>query len=182
MQLAPEHFYHLYNRTNNAEIAFRGKNNYLYFLKKYRLMIAPAVNTLAYILMPTHFHFLIQIKTEDIDALRQNIGRWQSSYTRAINKAYDRHGSLFQVHTKAIEIDQDSYLITLISYIHQNALRAGLAKELSEWPYSSFADLAGLRRGTLPDKKFVMDLFGSEEEFFNHSNEMLASVNKKYWV
>ena len=74
MQLYPEMYYHIYNRTNNNELLFKSEENYLYFLRKYRQHLETLLQTLAYCLMPTHFHFLVYIKTEDTDLVKKKIG------------------------------------------------------------------------------------------------------------
>ena len=182
MQLDNGNYYHLYNRTNNKEVAFKEERNYLYFLKKYRKGVSPFVDTFAYILMPTHFHFLIKVTTNEIALLKDRIGRWQSSYEKGINKAYKRSGSLFQLHAKAILVDEEGYLICVLNYIHQNALRAKLVKKLEEWPYSSYQDLAGFRKGTLPDNRIIRHYFKTTEDFREYSNQLMTEVKEKYWV
>ena len=56
-----EKYYHVYNRGNNKEDLFRSSDNYHYFLQKWKTYISPHTSTLAYCLMPNHFHFLVQI-------------------------------------------------------------------------------------------------------------------------
>jgi len=58
-------YYHIYNRGNNKESIFLDEDNYLYFLTKWKKYLHPFVDTLAYCLMPNHFHFLIKVKPED---------------------------------------------------------------------------------------------------------------------
>ncbi|MBM2817241.1 MAG: hypothetical protein HW421_4003 [Ignavibacteria bacterium] len=62
MQFYENEYYHLYNRTNNDEALFRSRENYSYFLKKYRYFLDDLFDTIAYCLMPTHFHFLVRVK------------------------------------------------------------------------------------------------------------------------
>jgi REP element-mobilizing transposase RayT len=76
--------------------------------------------------MPTHFHFLVRIDTHTIPDLKKQIGIFLSSYAKAFNNAFQRNGSLFQQHTKAKLVDDPNYLITLLTYIHQNPIRAKL--------------------------------------------------------
>ena len=182
MQLDRGNFYHLYNRTNNKEIAFKEERNYHYFLKKYREGVSPFVDTFAYILMPSHFHFLIKVTTKEIALLKDRIGRWQSSFTKGINKAHKRSGSLFQLHAKAILIDDEGYLICVLNYIHQNALRAGLVEKPEDWLYSSYPDLAGFRKGTLPDNRIIRQYFKKDNEFREYSNQLMTEIKNKYWV
>lgn len=48
MQFHSDEYYHLYNRTNNDEALFRCRENYLYFLKKYRFYNDTLLDTIAY--------------------------------------------------------------------------------------------------------------------------------------
>lgn len=59
-----ETHYHIYNHANGSENLFREKKNYAYFLKKYHHYINPIADTLAWCLMPNHFHLLVKIKEE----------------------------------------------------------------------------------------------------------------------
>lgn len=115
-------------------------------------------------------------------SIKKNIGLLLSGYTKAINKRYKRHGSLFQPHSKAKEIDDEKYLLTLISYIHQNPVRPNLVAKAEEWKFSSYQDLIGLRNGSLPDKEFIKQYFKTEEDFRRYSEEIVSSVKKEYWV
>ncbi len=63
--LVPNTYYHIYNRANGSELLFLNDQNYLYFLKQYQLYISPIAHTFCYCLMPNHFHFLVQIKSEE---------------------------------------------------------------------------------------------------------------------
>ena len=85
-----------------------------------------------------------------------------SSYAKAYNKRYNRRGSLFQAHTKAKpgytdflpeELAPDNgepftryvlYLQTCFHYIHDNPVKAHLAAQPTDWPFSSARDYAGL--------------------------------------
>lgn len=182
MELHPYQYYHIYNRSNNNEDVFKSPENYIFFLQKYRRYFEKDFKTLAYCLMPTHFHFLICIQSENIEQVKKNFGVLLSSYTKAINKKHTRHGSIFQSHTKAKHVDDDRYLMTLLTYIHQNPVRSGLAHSLEDWEYSSYRDYIGMRDGTLPQKKIINDYFASIEEFKTFSETLLQYVNDKYWV
>ena len=63
--LIPDATYHIYNRANGNEKLFLNDENYSYFLRKYIEYISPIAHTFCYCLMPNHFHFLIQIKSEN---------------------------------------------------------------------------------------------------------------------
>jgi len=57
-------FYHIYNRTNNKELLFKDEENYRYFLSLFQKYISPIAHVYAYCLIPNHFHFVLQIKSD----------------------------------------------------------------------------------------------------------------------
>src|SRR5690606_17973301 len=60
-----EKYYHIYNHANGNENLFREQKNYEYFLEKYKQHISTIAQTIAWCLMPNHFHLLVKIKTEE---------------------------------------------------------------------------------------------------------------------
>ncbi|MBC8343834.1 MAG: transposase [Bacteroidetes bacterium] len=73
-QLFEDHYYHIFNHANGPENLFVEEKNYIFFLDKYKLYITPLVHTIAYCLMPNHFHMLIRVKTlKEIQAFISNI-------------------------------------------------------------------------------------------------------------
>lgn len=179
MELEPNKYYHLYNRSNNRELLFRNRDNYLYFLSKYRKYLAPFLDTLAYCLMPDHFHFLVFVKSNNSLLIKKNIGLLLSSYTKAVNKSFSRIGSLFQQHTKTKLLIDEKYILMVIAYIHQNPLRKNLITNLENWEFSSYQDYTGLREGTLVDKTFIQSKFTSIEAFKLFS---LTKVEKNSFI
>lgn len=182
MQIHHNQYYHIYNRSNNSEIVFKKHEHYLFFLRKYRKYFDNDLDTIGYCLMPTHFHFLVFIRSENLEIIKKNFGILLSSYTKAINKSEKRHGSLFQLHTKAKHVDDEKYLFTLLTYIHQNSIRSKLVTRLDAWEYSSYLDYVGKRNGSLPNKDLILSSFNSVEEFQNFSETMLNNIEKKYWI
>ena len=95
--------------------------------------------------------------------ISKQVGILLRSYTRAFNKMWNRHGNLFNQRTKAKAITSDRYLITLLTYIHQNPIRSGLVDNAEEWLFSSYQDYIDLRNGTLPDKALILEMIKKEE-------------------
>jgi putative transposase len=138
-------YYHIHNRGNNRECIFIEERNYRYFLKLYAKHIEPIADTLAYCLLPNHFHFLVYIKDltglGDLSGLKkpsQHFSNLFNAYTKALNKAYDRTGALFQRPFGRIPVTSDAYFIHLVTYIHQNPQKHGLVADFRTWPYSSY--------------------------------------------
>jgi len=107
--------------------------------------------------------------------LNDSIGIMLRSYARAINIQENRTGNLFREETKAIclneiggitsnwytdfgvtfmnvQIPELQYIQVCFDYIHNNPVKAGLVKNREDWEFSSYADITGLRNGTLIDK------------------------------
>lgn len=147
-------YYHIYNRGNNRENLFYEERNYHYFLKLYARYIEPVADTYAYCLLRNHFHVLVYIKTEEeqeqtfrvsetlkvfkvLNPSRQ-FSNLFNAYAKAINKAYQRTGSLFQHPFGRIPVTSDAYFVHLIAYIHHNPQKHGFVDDFRNWTYSSY--------------------------------------------
>jgi REP element-mobilizing transposase RayT len=150
--------YHIYNRGNNRANIFIEERNYRYFLQLYVKHVEPIADTYAYCLLRNHFHLLVRIKTvvEQEQTLRvsetlrvstnvfrpkrpsQQFGNLFNAYAKAINKAYERTGSLFQNPFGRIAVKSDTHFARLIAYIHRNPQKHGFVTDFGEWPYSSY--------------------------------------------
>jgi len=135
-------YYHIYNRGINSENIFKENRNHEYFLSLYTKHIDPIAETLAWCLLKNHFHLLVRIKTFDeinkIIVPHQSFGNLFNAYTKSINKGYNRHGALFERPFKRKLIDNESYLQSVIKYIHFNPLNRGFCKHPIEYPWSSY--------------------------------------------
>jgi putative transposase len=188
MILEEGHIYHIYNRGNNAQQIFFKSDNYLYFLEKLRKYILPHCDILAYALMTNHFHFLVYANQHSAKvvgnhqisrhAFNEGLRNFLSSYTQAINKQEKRTGSLFTQNTKFKCLndseDRDLYGLTCFHYIHQNPLEARLVTKLEGWPYSSFRDYAGQRKGTLCNRELSKKILTVNfDNFYQESYQVL---------
>lgn len=161
----PGSYYHIYNRGNNRQAIFFEGDNYQYFLKGVKRYLRPVVSVLAYCLMPTHFHLLARVlypqkkpqksevfKTSDFSTgISRAMQSLSISYTKAINKRFDRVGALFQGSYQSKLIENHSHLLNLCIYIHANPVKDGLVDNLEDWPYSNYLEWVGERTGTLVD-------------------------------
>ena len=94
----------------------------------------------AYCLMGNHIHLLLEEGTETLEQVFKRIcGRFVYWY----NIKYRRIGHLFQDRFKSEPVDSNEYLLTVVRYIHQNPVKAGLCKRVSDYVYSSYAEYLG---------------------------------------
>jgi putative transposase len=162
-EFEPFQYYHLYNRGNNYESIFREAENYRFFLRLLDKYLSPEkVETVAYCLMPNHYHLLVCPKVETLSKLMQPL---LLAYTNAYNKRYGRVGGLFQGRFKARYVGKNDYLLQLSRYIHLNPVRAGLVKKAGDWEFSSLRDYLGLRKGSKVKSGIIMEQFQTPEAY-----------------
>lgn len=163
LQFTSGHCYHIYNRGNNRQSIFFEQENYLYFLKLLKTHLTlQNIRVLAYCLMPNHYHLLVKL---DSDHLSNAMHDLSVAYTKAINKRFNRTGSLFEGRFKAITVNNDTYLAHLSRYIHLNPAKAGLVSHTKDWAFSSYRDYVGLRDGKLPDPTIILEQFASRADY-----------------
>ena len=96
----------------------------------------------AYCLMPIHVHLLLMEKEWHLAEIIKLIA---SCYVFHFNKKYGRIGHLFQDRFKSEPCNDSDYFFTLIRYIHQNPLKAGMVSNAVDYVYSSwYNDYMGL--------------------------------------
>ena len=163
--------FHIYNRGNNGESLFKEERNYYFFLKKYIQHVVPYVDTYAYCLLDNHFHLVVRIKYGDERPQgtknrkpHQAFSNWFNCYSQAINKSYNRTGSLFEKPFHRKLVLKDDYLKSVIVYVHSNPIKHGFCEDYNGWIYSSYHDYLDQRVHWI-DKNFVLDLFGGKEGF-----------------
>jgi len=112
----------------------------------------------AYCLMDNHVHLVIYDKNEEISKMMQSI---EISYVRYFNQKYERTGHLFQNRFFSKKVEDREYLKMLCRYIHQNPLKAGVAKT-EEYKWSSYNKY--LKFNKLVDTKFLLSVFSEDEK------------------
>jgi putative transposase len=101
----------------------------------------------AYVLMDNHFHLLATPdSTTGLPQFMQSVGR---SYVRYFNDRHGRSGTLWEGRYRSTLIQTDRYLMTCMAYIDLNPVRAGMAADARDYPWSSHGHYAGLRRDKL---------------------------------
>lgn len=88
LQLECYNIYHIWTHANDDENLFLNKENYRYFLQKYKKHIHPVAETFAYCLMPNHLHLMIRVR--DAETLVE-YGRKKTQKTKAL-KDYQNPG------------------------------------------------------------------------------------------
>ncbi len=202
-------YYHIYNRGVEKRDVFLDEKDYQRFQKLlffangtqpivYKLVQGLTLDKVelketlvhigAYVLMPNHFHILVQAKNDN--SLSEFMQKLTTGYTMYFNKKYKRVGPLFQGAFKAEHVDRDEYLKYLFAYIHLNPVKMidALWKEngitdplrtkkyLQEYTYSSYDDWMGKEReaNLILSKTEFPEYFGDQNEFDNYINDWLV--------
>ena len=151
-------------------------------MQLYARHVFPIADTFAYCLLRNHFHLLVRIKqTSQVfktcevlvpREVSQHFSNLFNAYTKAINKAYGRTGSLFEERFGRIEVTSDRYFLQLITYIHLNPQKHGFVNDFGEWPWSSYHSLRGLGDTRL-DRAEVLEWFGGRAQFEGSHHQMI---------
>ncbi len=176
--------YHVFNRGNNKENIFMEEENYFYFLRLMKKYLLPVADIYAYCLLKNHFHLTLRIKDfKDLpEKLKEKpylaFSNMFNAYTKSLNKACNRTGSLFQEHLHRIRVEDENYLMQLIAYIHLNPVKHKLTNDFNNYPYSSYKAYS-LNKPTNIEKSYVMSLFGDKMNFeYWHDINKIALEDK----
>ena len=96
---------------------------------------------LAYCLMPTHIHFILEQKSENgIEMFMKNI---QSGYSQFFNRRHNRRGPLWQGRFGYKHISSESNLQNEINYVHNNPVKDLNCMNAEDWPWTSYHQYIG---------------------------------------
>ena len=139
--------YHVMMHGINHQNIFEEQEDYYQFLNTLDMMAlsyepdgTPAGRNYilyAYCLMSNHIHLLIR---EREDTIGMAIKRIASSYVYYYNHKYSRDGHLFRERFKSEPVNDMSYFLTLLRYIHQNPLMAGMVERVKDYEFSSWGE------------------------------------------
>lgn len=102
---------------------------------------------LAYCLMTNHVHLVVRVGVEPIGSVVKRLG---VRYVRWYNDKYARVGHLFQDRFASRPVDDDAYLLTLLRYVWNNPVEAGIVARPEDYRWSSVR-LRGTRGGLVED-------------------------------
>lgn len=169
-----EHSFHLTNflKSHTLEDVFREERG------------KPLVSILSYVLMPNHFHMLMQEHMEG--GISKFMMRLLTAYSMYFNIKYQRSGPLFIHPFRSQHISDEPHYLWIFSYIHMNPIgiikkdfeaehtignRAQAENFLNTYQYSSFLDY---QKSGRPQSK-ILDL-SLVPDYVQHA----SLVTKKY--
>lgn len=163
--------YHIMLRGNNREKIFIDEEDKLRIIDTFEDKKKAAEYYLyAYCVMDNHIHLIIK---EGKDPIARTIKRIAASYSYYFNRKYKRIGHVFQERFKSENIEDESYLLSAIRYVHQNPLKPGIGT-IKGYRWSSYRDYLGDGRKITDTNEIFSIISNSQEkaliEFsrFNH--------------
>ncbi|MCB0170067.1 MAG: hypothetical protein KDJ97_05900 [Anaerolineae bacterium] len=108
------------------------------------------------------------------------------AYARAFNKATQHTGVLFETPFGRKIVDNERYLLALITYIHRNLQKHGLIPDFRAWEWSSYATILS-GQPTKVQRDADLGWTGGRTQFADaHLSEgdarLIASVVKDDWI
>ena len=159
--------YHIMLRGINQQQIFEDGEDYSKFLQVIKNCKAISeFNIYAYCLMGNHLHLLIHETNETIEQIMKRIA---TRYVYWYNIKYQRVGHLFQDRFKSEPVEDDVYFLTVLRYIHQNPIKAGICKTVEKYEFSSYKEFFGSQY--VIDTDLVFDMISKDDfaEFLNAS-------------
>ena len=148
----PDLIYHVVNRGNNRQVVFAQDidyEHYLKILKRYKEKFQFKI--FAYCLMTNHIHLLL--KTSEAETISNIMKAVTIAHTRYYHHKYTASGHVWQGRFKSPIVSDDEYLLTLMRYIEQNPVRAGIAASPEEYIFSSCRANLSIEKDSIVDKE-----------------------------
>lgn len=149
--------YHIIMRGINRQDIFEDEEDYKKLkqtLKQYKEKSGYEIY--AYCFMSNHVHLLIKVGKEPLEQIMRRVC---GSYVYWYNQKYGRVGNLFQDRFKSEPVENDSYLLTVLRYIHQNPTKIGGS---IEYVWSSYKEYLG--EVQVIDTITILGMFSEDRE------------------
>ncbi|RPI07637.1 MAG: transposase, partial [Zetaproteobacteria bacterium] len=149
---APGALHHVMVRGIERSRLFRDDRDRADFIARVAQVVErTGLTVLAWALLPNHLHLLVRTPAAQRGrpyrpvlptAMRQLL----TGYVGDFNRRHKRVGHLVQNRYRSTLVDEASYLLELVRYIHLNPLRAGVVRDLAalaRYPWSGHSAILG---------------------------------------
>ena len=159
--------YHIMLRGINQQQIFCDNEDYQRFLWcLWECKRIGGFELYAYCLMGNHVHLLIKECKEPLDLTFKRLG---SKFVYWYNAKYGRVGHLFQDRYKSEPVETDAYFLTVLRYIHQNPVKAGLCTHAEDYQWSSYSEY--FKNKWIIDPEFLLSMIPIDEYIRYHNIE-----------
>jgi putative transposase len=165
--------YHIIMRGINRQTLFENREDcdkFIQTLLRYREICK--YKLYAYCLMNNHVHILLMEGKEPLETIMRRIC---GSYALWYNKKYDRVGYLFQDRFKSEPVEDDTYFLTVLRYILQNPVKAGIVAKIENYIWTNYIDY--IQGSNRTDTDFALEIFSLDREkacrsFIEYTNKV----------
>ena len=127
--------YHLISRCLNHEYLLAGEAERRWYLAALeRALSRTDTVMIGWCIMSNHAHLVVRSGKRRLSDLMRRVN---VSYANWKNRKEKRIGPVFASRYKSILVEEESYLLELIRYIHLNPVRAGLVDRAEDSDWSS---------------------------------------------
>ena len=153
--------YHIISRGNNREWVFnevKDFEQYLEICRRYKEKFG--FKLYHWVLMSNHIHLVTE--TTEESSLSKIMQGMNLAYTIWFNRKNGKVGHLWQDRFKSAVVERDSYLLECGRYVERNPLRAGMVKDLKQYPWSSYRVYAFGKTDGVTDRHELYDAMGKQ--------------------
>ena len=176
----PGYPHHIILRGNNRNDIFYNDKDRRFFIDCLKESKEKANSKIySYCLMTNHLHLIVEpAEKEGLKVMMQSLGR---KYVQYFNYTYQRTGTLWEGRYKSSLISKDNYLLTCSRYVELNPIRAGMVKNPTDYPWSSYISKAEGRPDELIDEDPVYIGLGKtdKERQSNYKKLFLEDISDK---
>jgi REP element-mobilizing transposase RayT len=135
-----------------------------------KMLRRPGWKCLAFCLMPTHYHLLLEVPENELPAGMQALN-W--AYARWFNARHGRKGHFVGERYYCGRVTRDRHMLRALRYIARNPVKAGLCRGPADWNWGSYRVIAGYNEGfPFVDPSKLRAYFGKDAAF---SSELLRA-------
>lgn len=161
---SPTDYYHVMMRGNNKESIFERTTHKMYFLECLEEQNElGTIDIAAYCIMDNHVHIIVKA---DIMELSNSLKKINTKYAMKFNIQHERIGHVFQGRFKSEAICDDSYLMNVIRYVHNNPVKAKIVNIPKEYKWSSYNEYITTNNiVSSSQKEFIIETYNGISEF-----------------
>ncbi|MFH0790974.1 MAG: transposase [Candidatus Omnitrophota bacterium] len=129
--------YHISIRGNNRQAILKAdedKESFLNSVCNFKERFC--FKLYGFVLMDNHVHLVVE--TNQIANISKIMQAITLSYSQKFRHKYNYSGYVWQGRFKSNLIEEDSYILECIEYIHNNPVRAGMAASPKDYRWSSY--------------------------------------------
>lgn len=161
--LSQSGLYHILFRGINRQNLFEEEKDYekmLEIIKEVKEEKGFRIH--GYCLMTNHVHlFICEKETGDIKKIMHKI---LTKYVGWYNYKYSRSGTLIGNRYKSEPIEDESYYLNLLRYIHQNPIKSGISQNMEDYKWSSYSEYIKKSAKEIVDTEVFLLMFSEEEK------------------